>query len=217
MLKRIALLIVTAMAMIGFLAVGPAAAAERAVLGGGSGILLGGEAMCTLTTIGHDNAGRLVGITAGHCGEPGMAIESPDRQDLGVLGHMVAKSTELDYSVIEFDASRVTPVNRVGNVTITGIGAPANFPAVVCKEGLTTGNTCGVVWGDLLQSHETWTQMCVIEGDSGSPVVLGTTLVGMVNAYVGFACLGPELGTNIDVIMSDINAHGGAGAGFRPI
>lgn len=217
MLKRIALLIVTAMAMFGFLAVGPAAAAERAVLGGGSGILLGGEAMCTLTTIGHDNAGRLVGITAGHCGEPGMAIEASDRQDLGVLGRMVAKSRELDYSVIEFDSSRVTPVNRVGNVTITGVGAPANFPAIVCKEGLTTGNTCGVVWGDLLQSNETWTQMCVIEGDSGSPVVLGTTLVGMVNAYVGFACLGPELGTNIDVIMGDINARGGAGAGFRPI
>ncbi|MFC4604023.1 serine protease [Rhodococcus kronopolitis] len=217
MLKRIALLIAFVTAMAGLLAVGPASAAERAVLGGGSGIVLGGEAMCTLTTIGTDSGGRLVGITAGHCGEPGMAVGAVDRQELGVIGHMVGKNKGLDYSVLEFDRNKVIPVNRVGNVTITGIGTPAAFPNVVCKEGLTTGNTCGVVWGDLLQSNETWTQMCVIEGDSGSPVVLGTTLVGMVNAYVGFACLGPELGTDIDVIMSDINAHGGAGAGFRPI
>ncbi len=60
-------------------------------------------------------------------------------------------------------------------------------------------------------------QLCVIEGDSGSPVVVGTTLVAMVNAYLGVACLGPELGTNMTAIIDNINATGGVGAGFRPI
>ena len=119
--------------------------------------------------------------------------------------------------MIEFDRGKVVPVNHVGNVTITGIGAPAQFPDIACKEGRTTGNTCGVVWGDVFQSQETWTQLCVVQGDSGSPVVVGTTLVAMVNAYLAAPCVGPEVGTNINVILGDINAQGGVGAGFRPI
>lgn len=217
MAKKCALVFALIAAMFGYLGVGASAAASPAPLGGGSGIIVGDEALCTLTAIGHDNANRLVGITAGHCGEPGYSIVPEHRQDLGTVGQIVGKNKGLDYAVIQFDPAKVNPVNQIGNVKITRVGAPAVFPDVVCKQGLRTGNTCGVVWGDLLQTNETWTQMCVIEGDSGSPVVLGTTLVGMVNAYMGVACLGPELGTNIDVIMADINAHGGVGAGFRPI
>ncbi|MFC7446779.1 serine protease [Rhodococcus daqingensis] len=217
MLKRLAVLFAMVAATVSLVGVFPAAAAGPAVMGGGSGIIVGGEAMCTLTTIGHDGGGRLVGITAGHCGEPGAAIVPSHNEEVGIVGHMVAKSTQWDYAVIQFNPAKVTPVNRIGSVTITGMGAPANFPDIVCKEGLRTGNTCGITWGDLVQTNETWTQMCVIEGDSGAPVVRGTTLVGMVNAYVGFACIGPELGTNIDVIIADINAQGGVGAGYRPI
>lgn len=217
MAKTTTFLIAVIALMLGYLGVGAATAAPPAVLGGGSGMILGNEALCTLTAIGHDNGGRLVGLTAGHCGEPGYSVVPERRQDAGVVGHLVAKSRELDYGVIEFDPAKVTPVNHVGNVVITAIGSPAAFPDIVCKQGLRTGNTCGVVWGDLLQTNETWTQMCVIEGDSGSPVVRGTTLVGMVNAYLGVACLGPELGTDIDIILADLAAHGGVGAGFRPI
>ncbi len=217
MAKKATFVVVVIAALIGYLGVGTSAAAPPAVMGGGTGIILGNEALCTLTAIGHDNSGRLVGLTAGHCGEPGYEIVPERRQDVGIVGHMVGKSRELDYAVIEFDPAKVVPVNRIGPVTITTVGSPANFPDVVCKQGLRTGNTCGVVWGDLLQTNETWTQMCVIQGDSGSPVVRGTTLVGMVNAYLGVACLGPELGTDIDIILADLNAHGGVGAGFRPI
>ncbi|MGY2063763.1 serine protease, partial [Nocardia gipuzkoensis] len=63
----------------------------------------------------------------------------------------------------------------------------------------------------------TWSQMCVVEGDSGAPVVVGTTLVGMVNAYLAVACFGPEVGTNMDIITADMNARGDVGAGYRPI
>ncbi len=187
------------------------------VIGGGSGIIIDNQYECTMTTIGHDSGGRLVGLTAGHCGEAGSQVWAEQDRGAGVVGHFVYSNHDLDYAVIQFDPGRVTPVNRVGNLTITGVGAPAMFPNIVCKEGRTTGNTCGLAFGDVFQTDETWTQMCVVEGDSGAPVVIGSTLVGMVNAYLAVACFGPEVGTNMTAIINDMNAHGGAGAGFAPI
>jgi hypothetical protein len=214
MLKRLSLIFAALAVIAATLGIGTATAAPpKAVLGGGSGIVIDNMYECTLTTIGHDNAGRLVGITAGHCGEVGSTVVPEAMPDAGVVGQFAVSNQDYDYAVIEFDPAKVTPVNTIGEVTITGIGSPA----VACKQGRTTGHTCGVVYGDILQSQETWTQLCVIEGDSGSPVVVGTTLVAMVNAYVGVACLGPELGTNMVSIINDINVTGGVGAGYRPI
>ncbi|ONM49049.1 S1 family peptidase [Nocardia donostiensis] len=199
-----------------------AGAAEAApgapVIGGGSGIVIDDMFECTLTTVGHDAAGRLVGLTAGHCGDAGSQVYAEADRGYGPVGEFVYSNPRLDYAVIQFAPGRITPVNRVGNVTITGLGAPAQFPMIVCKEGRTTGNTCGISWGDVLDTKmETWAQMCVVEGDSGAPVVVGSTLVGMVNAYLAIACFGPEVGTNMSSIMDDLNARGSTGAGFRPI
>ncbi|QBJ96169.1 serine protease [Rhodococcus sp. ABRD24] len=218
MLKRLSLIFAVLAVIAAMLGVGTATAAPpKTVLGGGSGIVIDDMYQCTLTTIGYDNAGRLVGITAGHCGDAGATVVSESAPDAGVVGQFVVSNSDYDYAVLQFDPAKVQPVNTIGQVTITEIGKPAQFPAVACKQGRTTGHTCGVVYGDLLQSQETWTQMCVIEGDSGSPVVVGTTLVAMVNAYLGVACFGPELGTNMTSIIDNINASGGVGAGYRPI
>ncbi|MFD4458403.1 S1 family peptidase [Nocardia sp. NPDC058480] len=188
------------------------------VIGGGSGIVIDNAFECTVTTVGHDGAGRLVGLTAGHCGDAGATVSAEVDRGYGEIGRFVHSDAELDYAVIEFTPGRITPVNRIGNVTITGIGGPAQFPTIVCKEGRTTGNTCGITWGDVFATNtETWSQMCVVEGDSGAPVVVGSTLVGMVNAYLALACVGPEVGTNMNSIMDDINARGGVGTGFHPI
>lgn len=188
------------------------------VLGGGSGIVIDDMFECTLTTVGHDGAGRLVGLTAGHCGDAGASVAAEADRGFGEIGRFAYSNNQLDYAVIEFTPGRIIPVNRIGNVTITGVGGPAQFPTIVCKEGRTTGNTCGITWGDVFQTNtETWTQMCVVEGDSGAPVVVGSTLVGMVNAYLAVACFGPEVGTNMSSIMNDINARGGVGSGFHPI
>ncbi|MFI2285477.1 serine protease [Nocardia beijingensis] len=187
-------------------------------MGGGSGIAIDDEAECTLTTIGYDAAGRLVGLTAGHCGEPGARVTSVTYPSYGVLGRFVYADHELDYAVIDFDATRVAPARDVGGFRIENLGAPAQFPDIVCKKGRTTGQTCGVAWGDMMgDSRDTWTQMCVLKGDSGAPVVIGSTLVGMVNAYLGMGCLGPEVGTDINAILTDIDARNDIGAGFRPI
>lgn len=188
------------------------------VIGGGSGIIVDNMYECTVTTVGYDNAGRLVGLTAGHCSEAGAQVYSETDPGAGVVGRFVYSDPTLDYAVIQFQPGSITPVNRIGNVTITGIGAPAQFPMIVCKEGRTTGNTCGLAYGDIFGSNmETWAQMCVVEGDSGAPVVVGSTLVGMVNAYLAIACFGPEVGTNMTTIMDDLNRRGDIGAGFRPI
>lgn len=187
-------------------------------IGGGSGIIIDNQFECTVTTVGHDGAGRLVGLTAGHCGDPGAQVFAEADPDFGIIGRFVYSNHDLDYAIIQFEPGAIVPVNRIGNVTITGLGAPAQFPAIVCKEGRTTGNTCGIAWGDVFGTNiETWSQMCVVEGDSGAPVVVGNTLVGMVNAYLALACFGPEVGTNMSTIMDDMNHRGGIGAGYRPI
>lgn len=201
---------------LGFIVSGTAVAAATP-MGGGSGIIINDQVICTLTTIGHDSGGRLVGITAGHCGEPGATVVPEDDQGAGVVGTFVKSNPDLDYAVIAFDPGKVTPVRTIRGATITAIGTPASFPAVACKEGRTTGNTCGIVWGDLSADAQTWTQVCVDHGDSGAPVTVGTTLVAMVNAYVFVPCLGPELGTNMSSILASINSQGGVGAGYQPI
>ncbi|MEU0500276.1 S1 family peptidase [Nocardia sp. NPDC004278] len=194
------------------------AAPGPTVVGGGSGIIIDNQFECTVTTVGYDGGGRLVGLTAGHCGDPGAQVWAEADRGAGVIGKFVYSNHDLDYAIIQFDPAKIVPVNRIGNVTITGIGGPAQFPMIVCKEGRTTGNTCGLAYGDLFGTNmETWAQMCVVEGDSGAPVVVGTTLVGMVNAYLAIACFGPEVGTNMSSIMGDINARGSIGAGFNPI
>ncbi|WP_245668297.1 S1 family peptidase [Nocardia xishanensis] len=196
---------------------GTATAADPPVLGGGSGIVVANQAECTLTTIGHDRAGRLVGLTAGHCGEPGATVLAEYNPNYGVVGRFAHSDPVLDYAVIEFDADRVTPARQLGDIAITGLGAPAQFPTVVCKKGRTTGTTCGVAWGDIGATSDTWTQLCVLEGDSGAPVLVGSTLVGMVNAYLGVGCFGPEVGTDIHAVVADLDARGEVGAGFQPI
>ncbi|MGQ4597512.1 serine protease [Nocardia sp. R6R-6] len=197
---------------------GAAHAETGPVLGGGSGIIVGNQNICTLTTIGRDSGGRLVGFTAGHCGDPGATVVADANRDGGVVGTFAYTNSDLDYAVIVFDQGKVAPVNTVGGTTITGVGGPPRFPDIVCKEGRTTGRTCGLAYGDAFtDGTATWTQTCVAEGDSGGPVVVGTTLVGMVNGYLGVPCLGPEIGVNITDILNDVNARGDAGAGFRPI
>ncbi|WP_439116881.1 hypothetical protein [Mycolicibacter arupensis] len=49
-------------------------AAAMAILGGGAVIVVDGTNYCTLTTIGHDRAGDIVGFTAAQCGGPGAPV-----------------------------------------------------------------------------------------------------------------------------------------------
>lgn len=194
---------------------GTAQAAPKTALGGGSGILIlkGGNnaAACTVTAVGRPTAGahrgELIALTAGHCGKPGQRVISERFQNRGQIGTITYSAADLDIAVIRLDESKVRPVRSVGGVTIRRISTkPVSFPTVICKEGRTTGHTCGITWFSDGSAH--FSQMCVIEGDSGSPVVVGNTLVGMVNAYYFVSCVGPETGTNMNVIMKRLNRIG---------
>lgn len=198
------------------------AAPPKTAIGGGSGILVlkGGNsaAACTVTAVGRPtsgpNRGKLIALTAGHCGRPGNQVLSESAQNRGVIGTITRSWNDIDLAVIELDTAKVRPVRTVGGVTITRQStAPVTFPTILCKEGRTTGHTCGITWFSDSQAH--FSQMCVIEGDSGSPVVVGNTLVGMVNAYYFVSCIGPETGTNMGTITRRLNS--GGYSGFRVV
>ncbi|PYE15563.1 hypothetical protein DFR67_110229 [Williamsia limnetica] len=187
------------------------AAPSKVALGGGSGILVlkGGNSAsaCTLTTIGYDNRGGLYGLTAAHCGEGGQRVVAEQQQNRGVIGRITFSNHKLDYAIIAFDQDKVAPTRTVGSVTIRGVQTtPPNFGTIACKEGRTTGGTCGVTW--FSNGVEHISQICVTEGDSGSPVVVGDRLIGMVNAYYFVGCIGPETGTNIKPILADLPRRG---------
>lgn len=214
---------------------GTAAAAGPAVLGPGSGIAIGTSepdlfSLCTLTAIGYDGADRLVGITAGHCGEVGAPVLAENSVGTGVVGRLAELDYYWDWAVIEFDAGKVDPVRQITQSTVAGIGAPPGPLQTVCKNGRTTGFTCGPVWETLPEGFSS--HVCADYGDSGSPVLVGDQLVGMIISGqpldLGSAAVHlpscadpadplhePDLATGIDHVLADIDQHGGTGAGFR--
>ncbi|MFD4701168.1 chymotrypsin family serine protease [Streptomyces niveus] len=194
---------------------------------------------CTLTAVGRDTLGNLVGLTNAHCliddqgnklvgakvhrdSSPAGTAFAPapvadSRPDLvtGAIGEVTYVSTPnnlfsggpkgLDYAVIKLDESRVKATDTVGDVIITSIGAPPAVGTRMCKQGHRTGITCGMRTGTngIWFTHLIWTDF----GDSGSPVVAGTTLVG--NAWGGLHS------SPIRNIIDEMTTHGGVGTGFH--
>ncbi|MDZ4235412.1 MAG: serine protease, partial [Dietzia sp.] len=117
--------------------VAPAHADVPVTLGGGSGLVVDGETLCTLTAIGTDNRGSLIGFTSAHCGGPGAVVAAENAENAGVVGTMVAGNDGLDYAVIQFDPAKVNPVNSVNGFRIDGLGPDPKFGDVACKLGRT--------------------------------------------------------------------------------
>lgn len=205
----------------------PAVAADPVPLGGGSGIVIDGDTFCTLTTIGNDNRGNLIGFTSAHCGGPGAKVAAEGAEDRGVLGTMVAGNDALDYAVIRFDPALVTPTNNVNGFQIDGIGPDPAFGAVSCKLGRTTGYSCGVTWGPGKEPGTIVSQVCGQPGDSGAPVTVNNLLVGMIHGafsqdlptcvikYVPLHT--PAVTMSINAVLADIVAKDRPGSGFVPV
>jgi hypothetical protein len=206
----------------------PVAGADVPVpLGGGSGIVVDGDAFCTLTTIGNDNQGNLIGFTSAHCGGPGAQVAAEGAADRGTLGTMVAGNDGLDYAVIQFDPQKVQPVNTVNGFQIDGLGPDPVFGEIACKLGRTTGYSCGVTWGPGDEPGTIVNQVCGQPGDSGAPVTVDNRLVGMIHGafseklptcIVKFVPLHtPAVTVSINAILGDITAKNRPGSGFVPI
>jgi hypothetical protein len=191
----------------------PVAHADDPVpIGGGSGLVVNGDTLCTLTAIGNDNRGNL--------GAEGAEAS-------GVLGTMVAGNDALDYAVIQFDPQKVTPLNNVDNFQIDGLGPDPVTGDVACKLGRTTGYSCGVVWGPGQEPGTIVSQVCGQPGDSGAPVTVNNRLVGMIHGafaedlptcVVKFIPLHtPAVAMSINTQLADIAAKNRPGSGFVPV
>ena len=187
---------------------------EPLPLGGGSGLVVNGDTLCTLTAIGNDNRGNLIGFTSAHCGGPGGQVGAEGAEANGVLGTMVAGNDALDYAVIQFDPAKVRPVNNVDNFQIDGIGPDPVTGDVACKLGRTTGYSCGVVWGP---------------GEEPGTIVsqVNNRLVGMIHGafaedlptcvikYIPLHT--PAVAMSINTQLADIVAKNRPGSGFVPV
>lgn len=206
---------------------GTAHADAPVTLGGGSGIVVDGEALCTLTTIGTDNRGNLIGFTSAHCGGPGAVVASEAERGAGIVGKMVAGNDTLDYAVIQFDPAKVNPVSSVDGFRIDGLGPDPVFGDVACKLGRSTGYSCGVTWGPGQDPGTIVNQVCGGPGDSGAPVTVDNLLVGMIHGAFSEAlptCVlkfiplhTPAVTMSFNTQLADITAKGRPGSGFVPI
>ena len=204
-------------------------AAPKAAVGGGTGIVIDGRALCSLTAVGHDRAGRLVGLTAGHCGGLGSRISIEKKRGLGQVGRIMTRSSKYDFAVIQLDSSRVRGVRSVGGATITGVAAYPQPFTVVCKAGRTTGFSCGPTLQ--FNGQYAYSYVCSAPGDSGGPVILGRKLVGMLNGGLRIAgpgtsipCANPQIplhtpmvATKMTDILRVLNGVDAVGSGFRPV
>lgn len=216
-----------------------AAPRNRVAVGGGTGLaLLHGAPLtdhaflhlCTLTAIGYDAAGNLIGLTNAHCEYEGgtqwlhdqvlltSAAFAPGATaaDVDVLGTVEYISggnpvipgpngPGLDYAVIVFDKAVVAPVATVAETTIRTIASPPAPGTGVCKQGATSGRTCGIAIATV--GSYMLTTVPEYPGDSGAPVVAGDALLGNQWVWGG--------GSAMSAIVSDLDRRGGIGAGFH--
>jgi hypothetical protein len=204
-----------------------ASAADPIPLGGGSGLVVNGETLCTLTTIGNDSRGNLIGFTSAHCGGPGAQVGAEGLENAGVVGTMVAGNDALDYAVIQFDPAKVRPVNSVNGFQIDGLGPDPVTGDIACKLGRTTGYSCGVTWGPGSEPGTIVNQVCGQPGDSGAPVTVNNRLVGMIHGafseglptcVIKFIPLHtPAVTMSFNTQLADITAKNRPGTGFVPV
>jgi hypothetical protein len=204
-----------------------AAAEDKVPMGGGAGIVINGDTYCTLTAIGNDKTGALIGFTSAHCGGPGAQVASELAPARGVIGTMVAGNDGLDYAVIRFDPDKVAPVSNWNGFAIDGIGPDPVFGQVACKLGRTTGYSCGVTWGPGESPGTIVNQVCGRPGDSGAPVTVDNKLVGMIHGaftdglptciikYIPLHT--PAITMSMNSVLADVASKGRPGAGFVPI
>jgi len=181
------------------------------------------DVYCTLGISGYDSTNLLVGLSAAHCGDIGTDVFIEESRDLGPIGRVVRTNVHLDSAVILLDSSKVRPVNQMRGVVVNEIGAAPRLAQWVCKQGETTGNTCGFSIGHgFARDDKSMSIVCVAEGDSGGPVVVGDRLIGITTDRIPkglpvamVPCPTLLLSVDMGALLADLNASPGYGSGFR--
>ncbi|WP_231686486.1 S1 family peptidase [Corynebacterium deserti] len=197
----------------------------QSLYGPGTPIYLNGNSMCTLAVTGTDADGRKIGITAGHCGKAGDSVRSADSFWVGDSGTVVYNAPNADYSVIEF-GSNAQLTNSYNGITATAVGGGVNSGQEVCKSGVATGYTCGLVWS--ADQRMSLSQVCAGRGDSGAPLMADGRVVGLVSGGMipdyNLQCstplqgpfFMPTMAVSMDTILSDLDSQALPGHGFQP-
>jgi hypothetical protein len=182
---------------------GTAAAAPLPLVGPGSGFV---------TTGGLDDL--TVCSIAGHCilrpGLPVTLVGSPTAP----VGTTAVGHWGPDYGVIVLDPTKVVPVNSLGGITVTDIGT-GSVGQPVCKTGLGSGVTCGSIVD--ARGSDLMSDALTVWSDSGGPLVVGTTLVGITSHASGVPLLSPTAYASAAESVRLLNQSGAPGAGFRPV
>lgn len=237
-IKKVLLAIVGSLALIAslFVGAGSAQAAPTVPVGPGTGFSTDPVGVapvnsCSITAVGRDSTGNLVAIGAGHCHRDGFpdlfpgtvgapVYKTAGGQKIGVLtdnyahnpGQTPPPNTELDYMVIDLDDNVVIPLSTSedGNVTVHSFGTANTFQGL-CKDGISTGFTCGLILGQSTHAYSSYAFS--FGGDSGGATVRqgSTVLIGMVT---GGNPWGPYIYNKIQPTLNAINSSGKIGAGF---
>jgi hypothetical protein len=221
--RTVATIGITVVALAATLVTPRAWADGQAVLGGGAGIAVDGN-NCTLTSIGHDSAGNLVGFTSAHCGGQGGQVVAEGAESHGTLGTVTSTDNDLAYAVIKFDPAKVAPTANFAGFSINGIGPDPGYQQPVCTLGSSTGQGCGAIAMATVKPGIAGARVPAWQpGDFGAPLTVNDQLIGQTQN--GTNVVQPALVrvimhinfTLFSAILNDVNAKGGPGAGFTPI
>lgn len=183
---------------------------------------------CTMGAVGTDGSGNKVGISAAHC-----ISHMPDgatvyrwartaagRTPIGTISHRgnYARPTDSatnDWVVFKLADDAVLSSNGPG-ARITSV-APAELPQITigCKDGITTGVTCGVITARSTANY--WNLAAMWAGDSGGPFFVNDTQWAGINHGLtsGFPGVPGSVYVRATKILSDIEAQGNpVGKGF---
>lgn len=198
---------------------------------------------CTLGAVGYDQYGNKVAITVAHCVNVKDVNYAPDgapiyrwqpgtgvRQQIGTIAYRSWNGTGFpvlpadsnnptahgtDYLVIKLNDDADIRSNGPG-ARIDGIGA-ANPAGVMCKDGQSTGVTCGFILGQ--NASRIFNLGTIGPGDSGGPAWVDTNygkIVGMNRSWNGSTF---EY-VKFSAVLNEINSPGSpfpVGKGFYPV
>ncbi|RMI28695.1 S1 family peptidase [Nocardia stercoris] len=161
---------------------------------------------CSLGFNGTDANGNVVNITAGHC-NPNVSTAGTDAaatvydlvgDSTGVQVGTISQSSlaNEDYSIVAINgdnagrfSNSLVRVPGQAPVTLTGTALPV-VGAPVCKSGSRSGFNCGTVnavdqvvqVGSRQMTHSFSANICAVQGDSGGPIITGTSALGISSA-----------------------------------
>lgn len=136
---------------------------------------------CTMGWVGYGPGGDKVGVSAAHCvaGKPDGAPVYRWLPGTGggreLIGHIGFRDNNVDWVVIRFVSNAIVTANGPAlRIDSIGVDNPAGNS---CKDGQSTGVTCGQIVGQ--NATRIFTTGYAFNGDSGGPLAQGNSIIGL--------------------------------------